>query len=187
MTFSARHLILCFFAFVSISALAQTEAKKREFRRELPLIVLPPSLVPFSAPVDCDVASPKCPVEIVILEGPINGVQACIANLPSEIKVHGTGAAAPERLMVWTLKPPTGSTATYEFQPKFGILVVDNPQSQLKGEGIGDGSGGTDKMQYHWTNKRKKKVEIVYLPIILQRVGGVVSLCGAADPKVVND
>lgn len=110
-----------------------------------------------------------------------------MAALPSEIFVHGTGPAAAERLMVWTLKPAAGSTATYEFQPKNGILVVDNPQSQLKGEGIGDGSGGTDKAKYHWTNKRKKKVEMVYLPIILQRVGNVVSLCGAADPKVVND
>lgn len=169
-------------------AAAQSDPVKKALQRELPVIILPPGLVPFSAPFPCPTGSSTgCQIDIMIQEGPINGVQACLANLPSEVRVTGVGSTATDRLMVWTLKPPAGSTATYEFQTKHGILVVDDPKSQLKNGGIGDGQGGTDKAQFHWTNRRKQPNNATYLPIILQRIGNVVSLCGAADPKVVNE
>ena len=171
----------------SNGASAQKKPVEKALQRGLPLIVLPPSLAPFSAPIDCNATGTGCAVSIVILEGPINGVDACVANLPSEVRVHGTSSTAAERLMVWTLKLPVGTTATYKFQPKHGILVVDDPKGQLKQGAIGDGLGGTDPTQYHWVNRRRQRGEATYLPIILREVGGVVSLCGAADPKVVND
>ena len=188
MTNATFHCLLCLFALFAQNAAAQSEPAKKPTQREFPVIILPAGFIPFSTPIECTPsAGTGCQVDIPIIEGVINGIQACLANLPSEVRVHGTGVAAPERLMVWTLKPPAVSTATYEFQPKHGILVVDDPKSQLKNGGIGDGLGGTDPAQFHWTNKRKQKSEVTYLPVILQRLGGVTSLCGAADPKVVND
>jgi|GEM_PF-7007028 len=183
-----KGLVLCVLATLAQAAAAQSHSTKKVMQRELPVIILPHGLVPFSVPITCPTGSPTgCQIDIVIQEGLINGVQACLANLPSEVKVTGVGTSAQERLMVWTLKPPAGSMATYEFQPKHGILVVDDPKTQLKNGGIGDGLGGTDKAQFHFTNKRKQLNEATYLPVILQRIGSVVSLCGAADPKVVNE
>ena len=97
----------------SNGASAQKKPVEKALQRGLPLIVLPPSLAPFSAPIDCNATGTGCAVSIVILEGPINGVDACVANLPSEVRVHGTSSTAAERLMVWTLKLPVGLDTSF--------------------------------------------------------------------------
>jgi hypothetical protein len=152
--------------------------------------------------VDCLETSSDCEVTIDISQVTTpSGDLFCLAQLPETIKVKGTthGGREKNKKMVWSLKlgsqiDPT--KFTFRFQDKFGILVVKNPKpEQIHGYKIGTGSGthANNPMYFHVQNRRNNKGnDAVYLPVILQTEAKpdgtkVESLCGAADPRIIND
>jgi hypothetical protein len=135
-----------------------------------------------------------CAVPVTVYRGTIQGLDACVATLPTETKLSS-------RLLtkiVWTLSPPTIADSTfgdadYEFEVNNGILVVEDNDFQMDmrsgRHGRGDGSAltATQFFFFHLNSRRNK--EVTYLPVILQknRKTGLVSLCGAVDPRIFND
>lgn len=153
--------------------------------------------------VTCDAGPGDCEVTIDISQvtTPGGGLY-CLAQLPETIRVKGTtnGGPAKNKKIVWSLKldPQIDTTKfTFRFQDKFGILVIDNPDGQIHGYKIGHGGSGpnpNDPMKFQVQDKRNKKSQndkpvAIYLPVILQNETAtkIDSLCGAADPRIVND
>lgn len=151
--------------------------------------------------VPCDEGDDDCGVTIDISQVTTpSGELYCLAQMPETIKVKGTTNGGQERnkKIVWSLKLDSQIDRTkfsFKFEDQFGILVIDNPRpKQIHDYRIGAGSGphANDPMYFHVKNRRNKKPNVaIYFPVILQTEikGGVevVSLCGAADPRIIND
>jgi hypothetical protein len=133
--------------------------------------------------------SGTCTYEITLTRTNVDGFDICFATgLPSEIKVVGK-----DRLLIWKLKnPSTATTPTYAFETAVGIVFISQNNTKFNGE-IGDGgSNPSNTGYYHLKNPNDKKGNASYLPIVLQTVvlpngKEEVSLCGATDPRIVND
>jgi len=99
--------------------------------------------------------------------------------------------------IVWTLSVPSSSTdpanTTYSFQPDHGILVLNDSGQQIVGRGLGDGGSILD-FTYHVDHRRNANYDVTYLPVVLRTVpptppsvDPLITLCGASDPKIVNN
>lgn len=141
-------------------------------------------------PVLCT-GTADCSVPVTVDRGTTTGSSDfCQVTLPSETKL------GPQILkkIVWTLSPATIGNATYSFQPDYGILVLTDIGRQIFRSGLGDGVSLLDYKYYTYHLRSRKGDDVTYLPVVLQTVpsadaGGdpVVTLCGARDPKIVND
>ncbi|MES3012802.1 MAG: hypothetical protein V4750_03610 [Pseudomonadota bacterium] len=184
---------LCCVAFfaVPLAAQAQVAPKSRELNEQM-LKILQATVVKMSGPVACPNSGADCNITIAMNKATVNGVDYCVGLLPEEIRFANTTSAGTTKKIVWTLDPPTMAGMEFYFQPKsgIGILIVDDTTNgQFHSGAVGNGGANPKKFQYNLKNKHNKKGAAIYLPIILQRdtSNGVVSLCGAADPKIVND
>jgi hypothetical protein len=181
MNVSTRILVACLYALLAQGVLAQgTQAPKAPAKKASPwarhaLLMGPP--------VSCAAGASRCDVPVTMSQGSVSGVSVCLARVADEIKVPGGDSGRPMDI-VWSLDRPTLPGVELFFQAKHGILVVDNLNGQLRV--VGHGSSPT---QFIVKNLRNRKGDSIYLPVILQRdtATGVVSLCAASDPKVVND
>jgi hypothetical protein len=179
---STRGLVVCLFAAMTQGALAQS-TKAAAAPTKPPSRTFTASV--FMGPaVDCAADSSTCNVAITMSQGVVNGVNLCLARLPGEIRVAGTGTNATVKAIAWTLEPAAMTGVTFSFQAKHGILVLADVNGQLQ-----PGAIGTSPAQFVVKNKRKKRGDSTYLPIILQTdtATGLVTLCAAADPKIVNN
>ena len=188
---SPQQIVGCLLAlFVGIS-FAQSAPIKGPPAQVLPLIILGTRVVPMLAPIECkpDVTlGADCVVPITMTQEVVGGVEVCVANLSSELTMHGASSTSKTKVIVWSLNPPSLGGASFAFQEKFGILVVDNGENQLTDPTIGTGDTKNPSPTYfHVTNQLQKLATSIYLPIILQTRGKVVTLCAAIDPKIVND
>jgi hypothetical protein len=144
------------------------------------LSVLHPRLAGSS--VTCAADNGPCPVSVEMTQVPFEGYTYCLAKLPAEIKVMGTGSIAAPKEIVWNLVPATIGPAKFSFEANNGILIVSDPKLQNP-----KGKLGTSPAQFIVKNKRKISGEAVYLPVIVQTdADGVATLCGAWDPKIIN-
>ena len=100
------------------------------------------------------------------------------------IKVKIRSGSPPTKTIAWNLTPPNLAGVQFSFQDKNGILVIEDPNTQLQ-----PGNIGASNAQFVVKNKRKKTNDAIYLPIIVQTetATGVVTLCAASDPKIVNE
>ena len=74
------------------------------------------------------------------------------------------------------------------FKKRTEFLSSKNGKGQLIDPTIGAaGSTKPNPAFFHVTNQMQELAESIYLPIILQTRGDVVTLCAAIDPKIVND
>ena len=181
-----RNLGCCLLALLPVVVLAQAVPSAEKFDKLVPLKVFERFLTTMGPPQTC---SANCEVTITMsLIGPDDGY--CLATL-GDVTFSGTASGNRPKSIVWKLSPPTLGTKLFYFQPKNGILVVDDPNAQMFGGGVGDGSGGPnpDVSKYHFKNKHNKTNTAIFLPIVLQTdtTTGVVTMCGAADPKIVNN
>lgn len=130
----------------------------------------------------CDKADP---VRVTITAVPEMGdVPAhCVAVLPGNITV----ASKADRDVVWKLEMKGGGPVTdYEFQTKFGVLVIDGYKHVDK-NGRGDGDKSTDATLYFVKRKDGNRGDtITYLPVV-QQLSGEKVMCAAIDPKITND
>lgn len=146
-------------------------------------------------PVWCTTVG-DCPVPVTVYRDTTTtgSRDVCQVMLSSETHV-GTQLL---KKIVWTLIPPTSpGNATYSFQPDYGILVLKDGGRQISRAGLGDGSlGSSSSSMYYAYHLRSRQAtdDVTYLPVVLQTVpssvsGGdpVVTLCGASDPRIVND
>jgi hypothetical protein len=153
---------------------------------------------PFAAPIDFgDLDGDPIPhppggrvmtITVNLFQGVIGGVVCGLATgIPSEIRIHGVGV----RRIVWMLDRATIGSATYDFEPDNGILILKQTNDQLPrlNGGRGDGSANPgSRIHFHFKHKNDMpKSEAIYFPIIRQTIGKEVTLCGAADPRIVND
>jgi hypothetical protein len=152
----------------------------------------------FSVPIDFGetdgAAIPGTPhgrtmtITVNLFRGMVGGVACTLATgIPSEIRIKGRGV----RRIVWKLNPERIDDASYEFDLNNGILIVDQTNDQLPSGngGRGDGDHNPDsRVHFHYLHRNNVRAsKATYFPIIRQTIGSEVSLCGAADPKVVND
>lgn len=133
--------------------------------------------------VTCAADNSPCTVNVEMTQVPFEGYSYCLAKLPAEIKVMGTGSNATPKEIVWNLVPATIGTTKFAFEANNGILIVSDPKLQNP-----KGKIGTTPAQFIIKNQRKKIGEAVYLPVIVQTdAAGVATLCGAWDPKIINN
>jgi hypothetical protein len=123
----------------------------------------------------------KLTLPVTLIQDKIGGLVVTLATgIPSKIMIHGSGV----RLVIWELDHGTIGNATYDFEPENGILVVKEKGAQLpRNERRRDTS--TRFRCLHLNNAPDS--EAIYFPIIRQTIGSEVSLCAAADPRIVND
>lgn len=181
----------CVFALLADWSAGQVPPSSNPPIRTLPLKILPSSMTTMSAAIGCAGDSntdAPCPIPITIVETvATDGTKGCQAQMTSELHIKGTSALAKEKNIVWTLSPTKLAGGTLAFHPTHGILVItDQHNPQLHDGGPGNGSVVSDT-QFFVKNRRNSKGESTYLPIILLTTGGIVSLCGAADPKIINE
>ena len=134
-----------------------------------------------------------CSVPVTVNRGTTTaGIDFCQVTLAFETHL-GTQIL---KKIVWTLNPVTINDATYSFQPDYGVLILKDGGRQMSRSGLGDGGGGTvlNYKYYAYHVRNRQSDEVTYLPIVMQTVpsaviGGdpVVTLCGASDPKIIND
>jgi hypothetical protein len=141
--------------------------------------------------VECVGTKTECNIDVEIIEvEDAQKVRYCVARIPESVTYRGAGPGADAGKFVWTLKPNVIGSATFEFQDKFGVLIIDESKGngQFHDGQIGDGSGIAKNYQYHLKNKRKvKKSEVSYYPIVIKKDGDVPSLCAAIDPRIINN
>jgi hypothetical protein len=169
---------------------ARSSAAADGSKPTLPKIADAFRLTLLSGTKDCTNAGVSCPVEVKMSKIVDSTGTYCVAEVPAEIKFGGTDRNNPPKLIVWTLVPKDATfDLTVEFQEDFGVLMLKNDKGQIDKGGWGDGSGGTQKNQYHMKNKHKETSTSLYLPIILQigAPGEAPKMCAAADPKIVNN
>ena len=188
---STQQIVGCFLALFVGFSFAQGPPVKRPPAKVLPLKILGSRVVPMLGPIQCkpDVTlGADCVVPITMTHEMVGGVEVCVANLSSQLTIHGASPTSKEKVIVWGLNPTTLDGASFAFQETYGILIVKNGNGQLIDPTIG--AGGSTKPNpayFRVTNQLKLLAESIYLPIILQTRGDVVTLCAAIDPKIVND
>ena len=133
--------------------------------------------------VECADNDSQCDVPVTMTQGTVDGVTVCLARVAAEIKVKKRSGSPPLKTIAWNLTPPNMAGFEFSFQDKNGILVIEDPNTQLF-----PGNVGASHAQFVVKNKRKRANEAIYLPIIVQTetATGLVSLCAASDPKIVN-
>lgn len=188
---STQQIVGCLLAlFVGLS-FAQGVPIKRPLAKVLPLKILSSRMVPMLAPIDCKpdaTLGADCVVPIEIKSEMVGGVEVCVANLSSQLTIRGASTTSNPKVIVWRLQLPPYDGASFAFQETYGILIVKNGKGQLIDPTIGAaGSTKPNPAFFHVTNQMQELAESIYLPIILQTRGDVVTLCAAIDPKIVND
>ena len=135
-------------------------------------------------PFPCADNDSQCDVPVNMTVGTVGGVSVCLATVPEKIMVTVRSGFPPAKTIAWNLTPPNSGSMEFSFQPKNGILVLDNPHGQ-----VNSGSIGTSNAQFIVKDKRNRQADAIYLPIILQTdtATGIVTLCAASDPKIVNE
>lgn len=155
---------------------------------------------------------PVCDVEVEVslatsLPG---GAVVCTAEIKGVLHVP-TGKRNVN--VVWTVKlvttPSLPAGHSFQFAPDHGVLIIDDPDEQIRprlgGGGVGLGGRGdgdtfpNDPMKYFWRNKNIRLAAgpikpIIYMPAVLwtrpnpSSTGPTITeLCRAIDPKIVND
>lgn len=177
---SIRHLLASGLAALAACVPAAGIAADGKLQGKL-LSILHPKLA--GSTVTCEANNNPCPVTVEITQVPFDGYNYCLAKLPGEIKVLGSGPSGTPKSIVWNLVPPAIGTTKFSFETNNGILIVSDANKQNP-----KGKIGTSAAQFIVKNQRKKPGEAVYLPVIVQTdSAGVVTLCGAWDPKIVNN
>jgi hypothetical protein len=130
----------------------------------------------------------KMTVIVNLFRGTVGGIACTLATgIPSEIKIKGRGV----RRIVWELDHEQIGDASYEFELNNGILIVDQTNNQLPSGNGGRGDGDQNpnsRVHFHYLHRNNvARSQAIYFPIIRQTIGKEVSLCGAADPRIVND
>lgn len=149
------------------------------------LKLLPRLIVPSGVPLSCT-AFP-CTVPVEMHPGEVNGKPYCLAILPDPINLPSPSSG--EKTIVWKLNTASLGNADLYFQPDFGVLVLDDNKGQIRECKKGNGQGGLSPTEFHCKHKHNQsKADTTYVPIILQRdrTSKEVSMCGAADPRIVN-
>lgn len=184
MTRSTKSVFLCIATMTAALATAQTSSAQRSPATHLPSVTLLLGL-----PITC-LSQLECAVPVTLILPTGGGCQVTVSS-----KIH----LAKDQLLtkiVWTLSPTSSSTypgATYAFQPDYGILVLKDGGRQIARSGVGTSVTLNDT--YHVYHLRSRRVDdVTYLPIVLQTVPAakvgddpVITLCGASDPKIVNE
>ena len=141
--------------------------------------------------VDCP-GTLVCPVPVTLA---LTSEGGCQVTARSPINL------APNQLVtriVWTLSPTSFPTdppnTTYSFQPDYGILVVADGGRQIARSGLGDGSTASIHVYNVLHLRNRWKDDVTYLPVVLRTVPPAtidgepdITLCGASDPKIVNN
>lgn len=135
----------------------------------------------------------RCYVKIKVVPylDTATNTQYCLAQLGREIRFTDRGT---RKLVVFEIEKPSGSTVDYRFDEDDGIKLWTGNNSDIAraGRGNGDNQNKTPS-QYHLRNMHGKQETAVYLPLILQYENTLAgddkpqSVCGAADPTVINN
>lgn len=179
---SIRMLVACLALLLAPAVLAQG-AKATKAQGKTPIRWAAHAIL-MGPPVECADDDSQCDVPVTMKQGTVDGLTVCLARVAAEIKVKKRGGFPPTKKIAWNLTPPNMSGFEFSFQDKNGILVIEDPETQLQ-----PGNIGASNAQFVVKNKRKKTNNAIYLPIIVQTetATGVVTLCAAADPKIVNE
>lgn len=139
-----------------------------------------------------------CPIDIpVYLLAGSDGKVYCAAAFPESVTLPGADPGDPGKIIVWrlvtTFPIPPGATFTFYSEKDHGIIVLSDPDKQMKKGNLGDGTTPVDPTKYMFTHKHNKsKAVSVYLPIVLRTDNAgtsteKVSVCGTPDPRIAND
>jgi hypothetical protein len=131
-------------------------------------------------------ASFPCTVPVTMLAGSIGGKPSCLAQLPDPVNLPRP--AGGEKTIVWELNTSSLPGVVLYFQTNVGIVVLDDKKVQIRECKSGNGSS-VSTTQFHCKHKHNQAGAVtVYLPIVMQTEisTGEVSMCGAADPRIVN-
>lgn len=184
MTRAMKTVFLCIAAMAAGLVMAQTSPAQRSPEKNLPGVnfLLGPDV---SCPSQLD-----CPVPVKLTLPTGGGCQVTVSS-----KIHLAENQLLTRI-VWTLSPTSSVMypgATYAFQPDYGILVINDGGRQIARSGVGTSVTLNDTYRVYHLRSRKVD-DVTYLPIVLQTVppatvgdDPVITLCGASDPKIVNE
>ena len=148
-------------------------------------------------PQDCAVANDKgpCPVKLTVqpLFDANNNLIACAAST-GELTITFSEPAMNKSAMIhWTISagPGTPSSATYGFDPNYGLIVLQDTDKATNGKKE-NSSTSTDlymiyKFKHHPTGSNKQTV--IYYPLVFQSVVGspTPTLCASTDPQIANN
>lgn len=168
-----------FGAVLAAAVFAQGCAAQPQQQR-VPAKIQPITILSSDTEIPCR-GSGTCPIPVT-MSGTADG---CIATIDGSLHVYQ--GAKPT--VIWTLDKERDQFGTYEFHEQYGILVVSDPDEQVKNNAGGPGQGGQpNKKDFFRVNKNNKRSTVLYLPIVLRRDGaGNATLCAAVDPKIIND
>ena len=176
----------------AVAVQAKQAAKRDKDRSSYRIVTIQPYelLVRTTGGAVCDLTTAsECTITMRTI--PFGGRNYCLAEAPN-IKVRtDTGGGSHLKAIVWKLSPATVDGKPVAFHADSGIVVVDDPNTQIdkKDHGYGNGGGGSNPPtdQYYIKTKRDKvDAKASYLPVILWNPGPDAELCAASDPKIVN-
>jgi hypothetical protein len=136
----------------------------------------------------CPMSGSTCSIPVTITETydkPNGGVPlGCL------ISVDDFNVGSTTKTITWNLTLPAGSAADYQFYQansgnlgRFAILVVEDGDAQFLKTTWNSNTSVSVTYKYSAKNKR-----VVYFPVVAQNFGTSDEvLCGAADPKIVNN
>ena len=129
----------------------------------------------------------RCYVTIEVTPYTSNGFEYCLARLPERIEFNDSDK---KKLIVFELKPTVQGSGPYRFDDQVGIRLFTNAGGAVVKGKFGNGDNGSDTpSQFHVKNSHGVRGEALYLPVILQVNSNdePLSVCAAADPKIVNN
>jgi hypothetical protein len=126
----------------------------------------------------------RCYVQVTITPYVSGGVEYCLAQVGNV-----EFADRPKnKLVVFELKAASGS-GRYVFHDPDGILLFTNAGGKVTKGGRGNGDRSSEA-SFFLKNTHGSRGEALFLPVILQvdrTTGDPLSVCAAADPKIINN
>lgn len=176
----------------AVAVQAKQAAKRDKDRSSYRIVTIQPYelLVRTTGGAVCDLTTAsECTITMRTI--PFGGRNYCLAEAPNVNVRTDTGGGSHLKAIVWRLSLPALDGKPVAFQADSGIVVVDDPNTQIdkKDHGYGNGGGGTNPPtdQYYIKTKRDKvDAKASYLPVILWNPGPDAELWAASDPKIVN-
>lgn len=143
-----------------------------------------------------------CTIEVEVIQTYSSGgaPYGCILRV-NDVSVETSDAVKTNRTngINWILTSATSSSSTYSFYPDSEILVVKGTDTQIEkkmvpypagsvASSVACAASASAACSVKANYKGKKGDDITYYPVVIQNDGrGNEILCGALDPKIVNN
>jgi hypothetical protein len=146
-------------------------------------------------PQNCAIANDKdpCPVKLTVqpLFDANNNLIACAASTGELTITFSEPAMNKSAVIHWTISagPGTPSSATYDFDPNYGLIVLQDDDKATNGKK--DNTSTTTDLYMTYKFKRhptgSNKQTVIYYPLVFQSGSPAPTLCASTDPQIANN